>query len=70
MQTKTKTEVQTDFFNLKNTPVELVPVGLSNARADLTVRELESMRTDRRGIPASKHGLETLCGASCETGAM
>lgn len=69
MQTKPKTEVQSDFFNLKNMPVELVPVEVSNERADLTVRELESMRTDRRGVPASKHGLETICGASCETGA-
>jgi hypothetical protein len=69
MQTKTKAEVQSDLFNLKNMSVKLVPVELSLEQANLTVQELESMRTERPGIPASKHGLEILCGASCETGA-
>jgi hypothetical protein len=31
--------------------------------------DLELMRTQRSYIPASKYGLETICGASCETGA-
>jgi hypothetical protein len=35
----------------------------------MTVEDLEALRTERSAIPASKHGLETICGASCDTGA-
>ncbi len=69
MQPKTSAEVQTDLFNLKNMSVELVPVAPRSERTFLTVRDLESMRTKRPTVPASKHGLETICGASCEIGA-
>jgi hypothetical protein len=55
-------------FNLKNVAVELVP-SLSGTRTLMTIEALEAMRTQRRSVPASKHGLETICGASCETGA-
>jgi hypothetical protein len=35
----------------------------------LTLQALESFRVARQVVPASKHGLEVLCGGSCETGA-
>jgi hypothetical protein len=69
MQPKTSAEVQSDFFNLKNVSVELVPIAPRPERAFLTIGELEGMRTKRPAVPASKHGLETICGASCEIGA-
>jgi len=37
--------------------------------ASMTVEELERMRTDRDPVPASRYGLERICGASCETAA-
>lgn len=55
-------------FDLKNHPVVLIPAP-GAARAYLSVRELEGFRAVRRVLPASKHGLEVLCGGSCETGA-
>jgi hypothetical protein len=65
----TKTESATHGnFNLKNIAVDLVPAGPAR-RTEMTVTELETMRTRRRPVPASKHGLEAICGASCETGA-
>lgn len=54
-------------FQMKNQVVELAPANRSTAT--MTVRELEAIRTGRAAIPASKHGLEAICGASCETGA-
>ena len=56
-------------FNLKNVAVELVPTSTSSTRAFIAIETLEAMRTQRRSVPASKNGLETICGASCETGA-
>lgn len=56
-------------FNLKNVIVELVPTNRVPQRADMSLAQLEAMRTGRRAVPASKHGLESVCGASCETGA-
>ena len=69
MRPKTSAEVQADLFNLKNVSVELVPVARRSARAFLTVGDLEVTRTQRPAVAASKHGLETICGASCEIGA-
>ncbi len=69
IQEKESVEIQNNF-NLKNVAVELVPT--SDRRAATTfiaIADLEAMRTQRRAIPASKHGLETICGASCDTGA-
>jgi hypothetical protein len=60
---------QSSKFDLKNEFVELVRVNHSAERAFIATDELEAIRTRRRAIPASKHGLETICGASCETGA-
>ncbi|ENV9332725.1 MULTISPECIES: hypothetical protein [Klebsiella] len=56
-------------FNLKNEAVNLIVHGAHHQYADLSVNELESMRANRAFIPASRHGIETICGASCETGA-
>lgn len=56
-------------FNLKNVSVELIPTGESTERADLSVEELEALRVGRPAVPASKNGLEVICGASCEIGA-
>jgi hypothetical protein len=35
----------------------------------MSIEALEAMRTQRPAIPASKYGLEVICGASCETSA-
>ena len=69
VQPKTSTQVSSDLFALKNVPVELVPVAPRAERASVTVAELEAMRTKRAAVPASKYGLEVICGASCEIGA-
>jgi hypothetical protein len=56
-------------FNLKNTAVELIPEPRAAQRVQLSIEELEAMRVGRPAVPASKHGLEVICGASCEIGA-
>ncbi|MEE4409937.1 MULTISPECIES: hypothetical protein [unclassified Serratia (in: enterobacteria)] len=56
-------------FNLKNEAVNLISNGADVKYSDISVSELESMRAERAFIPASRHGIETICGASCETGA-
>lgn len=56
-------------FDLKNVAVELIREARPAERAYLTVRELEALRTSTSAVTASKFGLETICGASCETGA-
>jgi hypothetical protein len=61
--------VQNHNFNLKNVAVELIPESTPAQRADLSVEELEAMRVSRPAVPASKNGLEVICGASCEIGA-
>jgi hypothetical protein len=55
-------------FQLKNTAVDLIGKGVGET-ATLSIEALEAMRTERAAVPASKHGLEAICGASCETGA-
>lgn len=60
---------QSNNFNLKNEFVELVREGRTSERTFIAIEDLEAMRTERPSIPASKHGLEMICGASCETGA-
>lgn len=68
MREAASSAVQSSNFNLKNEAVELVgPTHLE--RAFLTIGDLEAIRTERPAVSASKHGLETICGASCETGA-
>jgi hypothetical protein len=61
--------VQNQNFNLKNVEVELIPESHSTQRADLSIEQLEAMRVSRPAVPASKNGLEVICGASCEIGA-
>lgn len=61
--------VQHHNFNLKHVAVELIPERRPAERADLSIEELEAMRADRPAVPASKNGLEVICGASCEIGA-
>lgn len=61
--------VQNHNFNLKNVAVDLIPESHPAQRADLSIEELEAMRVSRPAVPASKHGLEVICGASCEIGA-
>ncbi|WP_423395529.1 hypothetical protein [Burkholderia sp. LMG 21824] len=56
-------------FDLKKTSVNLIPSAGNVQSAALSVRELEAMRTSRHAVSASKHGLEVICGGSCETGA-
>jgi hypothetical protein len=60
--------VQTQNFNLKNVAVELIPAPRTE-RAEISMAELEAMRASRPAVPASKNGLEVICGASCEIGA-
>ena len=67
--TEQKPAVVNPNFNLKNVAVELIPESSPAQRADLSVEELEAMRVSRPAVPASKNGLEVICGASCEIGA-
>jgi len=68
-QTQRSAKALTDRFSLKTVSVTLIPRASCSGRAFVTLDELESMRTQRPTVPASKHGLETICGASCEIGA-
>jgi len=61
--------VQSTNFGLKNEIVELIPSAAAGMTVMLGVRDLEAFRTAGAFVPASKHGLETICGASCETSA-
>ncbi len=56
-------------FNLKNVEVDVLPSATSVQAAFVSVEALEAGRAGAKKVPASKHGLETICGASCETGA-
>ena len=69
MQAKVNTTVQSDLFNLKNVAVELLPTTPRVEHSRMTLGELEAMRTRSTAVPASKNGLETICGASGEIGA-
>jgi hypothetical protein len=68
MKTEVAGHIESNF-NLKNLNIALVPSARSADRAVMSIRDLEALRVDQRSVPASKHGLETICGASCETGA-
>lgn len=69
MQKAVFTATPSGNFNLKNEVVELIPAGVASRHATLDIATLEGFRTSQAIIPASKHGLEAICGASCETGA-
>ncbi len=68
MREAISTAVQSDNFSLKSELVELIPSGGVAGRVVMSVHELEAFRTGTR-VSASKHGLEVITGASCETGA-
>lgn len=59
---------QASNFELKHVSVELMGVRTSE-RSHMALETLEAVRTNSASVPASKHSLETICGASCETGA-
>jgi hypothetical protein len=63
-----KPATQNQNFNLKNVAVDLIPEH-STERAEISMAELEAMRAERAAVPASKNGLEVICGGSCEIGA-
>ena len=60
---------QNNNFDLKNKVVELTQLGRRSDHVVMAIDDLEAMRTDRPAISASKHRLEVICGASCDTGA-
>ncbi|MEV8511987.1 hypothetical protein [Dactylosporangium sp. NPDC051484] len=61
--------VQSSNFGLKEQAVELIRAAGPSRMASLGVAELESFRSGASFVPASKNGLEVICGASCEVGA-
>lgn len=65
---KPAAQTQTHNFNLKNVAVDLIPE-LRAERVEISLEELEALRASRPAVPASKNGLEVICGASCEIGA-
>jgi hypothetical protein len=60
---------QSSNFELKNEVVELVRSSRTLGPVTMSVDQLEAIRVEGPSVPASTHGLETICGASCETGA-
>jgi hypothetical protein len=54
-------------FARKHQSVDLI--GRRSQQVSMSLSDLEGMRSHRVSVPASRHGLETICGASCETGA-
>jgi hypothetical protein len=68
MQLQQERSTVCNNFDLKNVPINLIASPKSTA-AQLPIGELEAFRVSRQSLSASKHGLEVLCGGSCETGA-
>jgi hypothetical protein len=62
------TTAQSSNFELKKQVVDLLGAPVVG-RASVTLDDLEAIRTRTAVVPASRSGLETICGASCETGA-
>ncbi len=56
-------------FDLKCEERELIVTRHDVSFTEVSLADLEGMRVSRSTVPASKHGLETITGASCETGA-
>ena len=69
MREAVSTLVQSSNFGLKSQAVELIRTAGTARTVQLGVAELEAFRTGTSVVPASKNGLEVICGASCETGA-
>jgi hypothetical protein len=61
------TSTQSSNLDLKNKHVELISSRNNEGRVFLPLSELEALRVGGPRIPASKHGLEVICGASGET---
>jgi hypothetical protein len=60
---------QIENHALKNQEVELIHENRVSPRADISLEQLEKIRTKASSVPASKHGLEAICGGSCDTAA-
>lgn len=70
MHISTSAAVQSSNFALKTEVVELIAARpRTSVSPSITIGDLEALRVDSALVPASKHGLETICGGSCETGA-
>ena len=65
---QTESSVQ-NAFDLKHALVDLIPTTRPTPAGFLSIADLERMRVGTRATSASKHGLETICGATCEVGA-
>lgn len=68
MQIEGLKESSVSLFRLKDVEVNLVP-SAKQTLSSISLSDLEEIRTNRIAVPASKHGLEAICGASCDTGA-
>lgn len=66
MNTKAKVSSQSNF-DLKRSIVDRAE---ATRHAPIALADLEAARVGNKRVPASKFGLEVICGASCETGAM
>ncbi|WP_349368733.1 hypothetical protein [Salinarimonas sp.] len=65
MNIKANVSTQSNF-DLKR----IVVARATTARTKVvSLADLEAARVGRQSVPASKFGLEVICGASCETGA-
>lgn len=67
MQTVEVSKVQSNNFELKQQFADLSPSIRSSK--SMSMQTLEARRVSGASIPASRNGLEVICGASCETGA-
>lgn len=56
-------------FDLKYEQVELTRPGVGRRNSAKTLQDLEATRVGRGALPASRNGLEAICGASCDTAA-
>ena len=61
--------IQTDNYALKGEYVELISENRSSISTSVSLAELERIRTKGNPVPASKHGLEAICGASSDIAA-
>ncbi|MCP9491659.1 MAG: hypothetical protein MSC31_17555 [Solirubrobacteraceae bacterium MAG38_C4-C5] len=61
--------VQINNFGLKNHDAALLRANTASS-IEVTLTDLEALRVTRQPLPASKYGLESICGASCETSAL
>ncbi len=60
--------MDTKDITLDKIEVNLVPE-ITKERTRFNIKSLEEMRIRQATVPASKYGLEAICGASCETSA-